>query len=186
MPATNLTLVGQGPPPTGTPEPGANLYNSYHFLTQLAGIYSLAAQYAPDHKDQWNRLCDQTINDLGLAVGAWEAAIQQAKGQTAPRIDERVAARAQRLCKRLDAAANLLSVWTPMEKWSRLLAAFESRWAGVLVAFAASNLEVAKRLIDVQKGIRLRIEILGRITADAAAARPKQITGDNPGRRKGG
>ena len=132
VPATPTT---QDPFPrlAATGEPGANLYNSYHYLTQISGLYAQAMQFDPDarHADVWRELCDSAIADLGDLYHAWEAVLTMARGGGAvPLIEEALGRRVVRACKRIHDVSRLVSLWTPMDRWARLLLLCERRWLG--------------------------------------------------------
>jgi hypothetical protein len=146
-------------------EPGGNLYNSYHLLTQISGLYAQAAEYEPQPGPGavWRELCDASIKDLGELFHAWEsvaAASRSGKGAT---IEAQVGVSLSRACGRVGRMVERLNVWTPMARWARLLALLERRWERYLTAFCAAGSEVKARLAPLADASRHRAQRLDEL-----------------------
>jgi len=145
-----------------TNQPGANLYNSYHFLAQLSGLYAQAAQNDPDQvaAGVWRELSDKAIGDLGELYLAWEIelATQRAGGNAV--INVRLGQSVSRACFRLNIIVERLSIWTPMMRWVRIMQLGERRWQRFLVAFAEDSKVAAGKLGELRQGSLNRLSRL--------------------------
>ena len=170
-PQESLRLAAAG-------EPGANLYNSYHFLTQISGLYAQAMQFDPEARAarEWQELCDLAIENLGELYHAWETALGEARGGKAPLIDAALGERVVRACHRIHEVSRLLNLWTPMPRWTRLLLLCEHKWLKFLAGFAAASPVIEAKLAPVRKGAELRVARLAalaeRYRREAAEAAP--------------
>lgn len=125
---------------------GANLYNSYHFLTQIAGLYAQAAKYDhhPETRNSWLDLSDGVLLDLGEVFTLWEEVIRRTGG---PNMDDApFAQRIVRSCKRADRILGLMDVWTTVDVWCRVMVRLEKRWAKYIESFVARDPSLASQL----------------------------------------
>lgn len=135
-------------------DPGASLYNSYHFLTQLSALYAAAVGF--DHhalgKATWEDLCDLVLADLGDLYVAWEAVLK--KGKTGiPMPDDPVLGKViVQACLRADVLMRHLNVWTPIQRVARLLVLFERRWQKLLTALAVETPDLKNPLMTIRSG----------------------------------
>ena len=147
------TSSSRGPEPTLVPpgQPGANLYNAYHYLTQLSALYAQAAEVDPtvDGKAEWNRLCDQVIVDLGVLVAAWETTLAEARMGHASNVPTVGAQRLVLSARRLARLAGLLNIWVPMDRWTRIALRCETRWQRLLGGFTDASPTVKVKLQPV-------------------------------------
>ena len=52
---------------------GSTVYNSYQFLSQIAGLYTYGGESdeGPDRRAEWRWLCDSVVDDLGVLYTVW-------------------------------------------------------------------------------------------------------------------
>jgi hypothetical protein len=135
-------------------DPGASLYNSYHYLTQVSALYAAAVGF--DHhalaKSTWEDLCDLVLQDLGDLYTAWETVLN--KGKTGiPMPDDPVLGKViVRACERADVMMRHLNVWTPIQRVARVLYLCERHWQRLLHSLAAECPELAAPLAAIRSG----------------------------------
>lgn len=135
-------------------DPGASLYNSYHFLTQLSGLYAAAVGF--DHhalaKATWEELCDLVLKDLGDLYSTWEAVLNKGKTGIPMPDDPRLGEVVVRACVRADVLLRTLNVWTPIVRVARVLHLCERRWQKLLAAISEDCPEAAPPLKSLTAG----------------------------------
>jgi hypothetical protein len=134
-------------------EPGANLYNSYNYLTQLSALYAAAVGF--DHhelaRSTWEELCDLVLQDLGDLYSAWETVLNKGKSGI-PMPDDPVLGNViVRACRRADVLLRHLNVWTPIQRVARLLYLCERRWQNVIVGLAKECPDLGAPLAQVHE-----------------------------------
>lgn len=147
---------------------GANLYNSYHLLTQISSVYAQGSEL--DHHAKaaqtWGSLCDSTLVDLGEIYSAWE---QVLKDKPAAALDDQqLGAVIARACLRMDRALGMVNVWTPLAKWVTLARLGEARWQKVSAELARREPRIKPRLEKAQNESKSRIEGLKRLVEAAS------------------
>lgn len=135
-------------------EPGATFYNAYHYLTQISALYAQAGQYdqKAEHRDLWFELCDGTLKDLGDVFNVWDAMVKDVRISKATTDDGKLHAVIERACHRSALLLDRVNVWTPVERWVRLVGLCERRWQRVLARLGQSNSVIKPKLESVIKG----------------------------------
>jgi hypothetical protein len=143
-------------------QPGASLYNSYHLVTQISGLYAAAAGYDPDPAAAviWRELCDSAIGDLGEIYLTWDLSLAEARAGRPITVDLAVGRAVARACQRVNRLINGLNVWTPMSRWVNVLDLCERRWQRLLDAFEASSPIVRAKFAPVRTGGKDRLSRL--------------------------
>ena len=115
-------------------EPGAELYNGYHLLTQLVGLYAQAAQLDPHRKERalWHQHVEQGVEDLGELVLIWDRLAHQRSGALT-NTNLALHAFVSRACRRTEIIVEQLNLWIPFQRWARLLGRIERAWCDFLV-----------------------------------------------------
>jgi hypothetical protein len=137
---------------------GGNLYNCYHFLSQLAGLYSMAGGF-DRHKPAratWDELSELVLADLGDLYALWDQVARLPASGPAPIDDPALGRIIARACQRAARLIELLTVWTPILKWADALQLSERRWQRVALQLGQSQPGLAPRLAT------LRTASLGR------------------------
>lgn len=133
-------------------DPGANVYNAYHLLMQLSGLYAQAA--ASDHHAEgcavWGELADQCIEDLGELFGVWSIVARRAAtpGSTP---DARLFSDLRSTCVRAEVMVRMLNVWIPLRRWARLLGLVERKWGRLAARLAPQVGDEAKRIEQLRE-----------------------------------
>lgn len=144
-------------------DPGADIYNAYHVLTQMAGLYAQAA--ASDGRVEgravWGELADQAIEDLGELYGIWSIVARRAPAPAATP-DLRLHGDLRATCERLGVMVRLLNLWVPIQRWARLLLLVERKWTRLAMRLTPEAGEESARL--------------GRLR-ERAAARAQRVLG---------
>jgi len=144
---------------------GANLYNSYQFLAQLAALYIKARRGDVNvgALDEWVALSDSALSDLGVLVALWEGQIGLPV-QTNPLLeDAKTSARVVRVCRRAERLETICNEWTPVRKWIRTMGRLEASWGRVIDEFCRLDPTLAPQLvqpIESCKRRRVRLEAL--------------------------
>jgi hypothetical protein len=143
-------------------EPGASLYNSYHLLTQISGLYGAAAGFDPDPASAavWRELCDSAIADLGEIYLTWELSLAEARAGRAVMIPAAVGSSVVRACQRAQIFTTRLNIWTPMCRWINVMSLAERRWQRQLASFAAASPVIREKLAPVATSGKDRISRL--------------------------
>ena len=115
---------------------GSTFYNLYQLVTQIASLYTCAAEADddPSHRPDWTSFSDGVLEDLGMLFTIWEAAIKVAPDQAPIMIGVTLPKRVIRTCNRVEILGRHLTVWTPLARWLRVLRLVELRWQGFLQA----------------------------------------------------
>lgn len=142
---------------------GANLYNSFHLLTQIAGLYA-EAEKLEHHallKVVFSDLAESAIADLGELYSAWSALVSL-KQSTANRLDDlTVGKKIERVCLRLERATIAVNSWTPVAKLASLIALSESKWQVFAAYFSHCDARLAGKLTVLRSQSETRT---GRLT----------------------
>lgn len=138
-------------------DPGANLYNGYHYLVLLAGLYDGAGRFdhRPVGRKLWGELADHALGDVGEVFAAWETIVHRppaprAPGSPAPAFDA-VGRSVVQACNRAVRLGLLLGEWTPMLRWAQILRLAERRWQIVCEHLAEAEPSVGARLLLLRK-----------------------------------
>jgi hypothetical protein len=115
-------------------EPGANLYNAYHYITQISGLYAQAAEHEAEKvpRGVWGELCDRALLDLGDLYHLWEEALREGRAGRTALDDTGLGVIVNRACGRMTVLVDHMNVWTPMARWARVLQLCERRWLRML------------------------------------------------------
>ncbi len=134
-------------------DPGASLYNSYHYLTQLSGLYASAVGF--DHhavaKGTWQELGDLVLNDLGDLYSVWEVALNKGKAGVPVPADPALGSVVVSACYRADVLMRHLNVWTPIQRVGRILHLCERRWQRMLLGIAKECPELGTPLAKIHE-----------------------------------
>ncbi len=134
-------------------DPGASLYNSYHYLTQLSGLYAAAVGF--DHhalaKGTWQELCDLVLDDLGDLYTAWETVLNKGKVGIPMPDDPALGRVVVSACYRADVLMRHLNVWTPIQRVARILHLCERRWQRLLLGIAKECPELGAPLAKIHE-----------------------------------
>ena len=146
---------------------GSTVYNSYQFLSQIAGLYTYGGESdeGPDRRAEWRWLCDSVVDDLGVLYTVWESAIKVAATDPPGMIALSLGQRVVRSCDRTDLLARHLTLWTPLFRWLRLLRLLELRWQGFLTAMVPPLANLPVSLEPLQEGARARLAKLELLMA---------------------
>lgn len=156
-------------------EPTAAIYNSYHYLTEISALYSQAAQYEQDaeHRAKWQAICDSTLQDLGDVFVAWESTQKAGKNIKPATTSTKIYSLINRSCKQAIVIVENVNLWTPVERWARLLDLCERRWQRILIGLSElvptvqSMVETA-RAASVDR--QTQLHSLAAVIRDAAAS----------------
>jgi hypothetical protein len=133
-------------------DPGADVYNAYHLLMQLSGLYAQAA--ASDHhvegRTLWGALADQCVEDLGELFGIWSVVAQRAE-TPALTPDAQLFFDLRSACMRAEVMVRMLNVWVPLQRWARLLGLVERKWGRLAARLAPRAGDQAKRLEQLRE-----------------------------------
>ncbi len=144
-------------------DPGASLYNSYHFLTQISGLYAQGQDF--DHhalaKTAWLELSEMVLGDLGDLFLAWETVLNQGKSGAPIPADLKLGETIARACRRADAVLSRLNVWTPVQRLALITQLCERRWQRILAALAAGDPQLKTPLAKIRSS---SLERSGRLT----------------------
>jgi hypothetical protein len=128
-------------------DPGADVYNAYHLLTQLSGLYAQAA--ASDHHAEgravWGELADQCVDDLGELFGVWSIVAPRAH-TPGPTPDAHLFGDVRSACVRAEVMVRMLNIWIPLQRWARLLGLVERKWGRLAARLAPQVGDQAKRI----------------------------------------
>ena len=143
---------------------GSTVYNSYQFLSQIAGLYTYGGDSDddPQRRAEWRWLCDSVVDDLGVLYTVWEAAIKVVATDPPVLIALSFGQRVIRSCDRTDILARHLTLWTPLVRWLRLL---ELRWQGFLTAMVSPLANLPVSLTPLLEGSRARLVKLEQLMA---------------------
>lgn len=138
-------------------EPGASFYNSYHYLTQISALYAQAGQYESKQtlRPIWLELCDATLVDLGDVFLVWEATLKAGRSGKPGAADEQTYTVIARACRRAVVILDHVNVWTPVDRWIRLLSLCERRWQRILT-----------RLGDAHPLVKPKLEVAAQASLD--------------------
>ncbi len=143
-------------------EPGAGLYNSYHYLTQLSGLYAAATEF--DHhalaKATWQDLCDKVLNDLGDLYTAWEQVLNKGKTGIPMPDDPALGKVIVSACRRADVLLRHFNVWTPIQRVARVLHLCERRWQRILLGIAKESIDLGAPLAKIHESSLDRSSLL--------------------------
>lgn len=143
-------------------EPGAGLYNSYHYLTQLSGLYAAAVGF--DHhalaKGTWEELCDKVLGDLGDLYTVWETILNKGKSGIPMPDDPTLGKVIVSACLRADVLMRHLNLWTPIERVVRVLHLCERRWQRILLGIAKQSRELGAPLSKIHENSLDRSSLL--------------------------
>lgn len=132
-------------------ERGANLYNGYHLLTQLAAVYAQMVEL--DHRAPGRvllaELADSAMNDLGDVYTAWEQVLNSPQPSGSTLDDAALGLVVRRACVRVDAAVAATNAWTVLRKWVQLAFLAERRWQKLLAEFAQRESRLEGKLTRV-------------------------------------
>ena len=144
-------------------EPGANLYNSFHLLTQIAGLYA-QAQTLEHHavlKVILADLADGAIQDLGDLYAAWDALVS-AQQKMADGVDDvAFGQRIVRACLRLERVNRALNVWVPITKLTAVIGLAEKKWQTFAEEGAKREPILAEKLLQLKSQSEGRHSRLG-------------------------
>jgi hypothetical protein len=182
-----MTKLGHTSGAAAVGERGAGLYNGYHFMTLVAGLYQQVAVHdrRSGSRELWDELTGSVLDDLGVLYGIWHQAQADQKAADTPDLAlETVIARA---CARAARLVVLLGPWTPSIKWIEALWLCERRWQSVLTGLRRAHPALGQELGRVLQGAQARgARLTGRLElARREAARMRMLSGFPPaGTRK--
>lgn len=133
-------------------DPGAGLYNSYHYLTQISGLYADAVGF--DHhqlaRSTWAELCDIVLSDLGDLYTSWEVVLKKGKAGIPLPDDAALGLVIVSACRRADVLMRHLNVWTPIQRVARVLILCERRWQRIVKGIAKETPELVPTLAKIE------------------------------------
>lgn len=141
----------------------SSLYNVYHFLTQVAGLYAQAAENEKlaFRRQVFLQLSDQALSDLGEIYSLWDETLHDKEIVR----DEKLASFVSRSCARTDHLIALLTIWAPALKWIKALQLCERRYGRILNAVAGHKVSASSRLkVLTDSGVK-RQGLLGGLLA---------------------
>lgn len=144
-------------------DPGADLYNGYHLLAQLTGLYAQAALHDPHvhERSLWTQLAEQGIEDLGDVVSIWNHLAHQPSLASAG-LDADLHVAVTRACRRTEVVVRNLNLWVPFQRWARLLGCIERKWSRLLERLEPLVGPEQQRLAQLRERATLRSQrILG-------------------------
>jgi hypothetical protein len=162
-----MTKLGQQNGAAAIDQRGAGLYNGYHFLTLVAGLYQQIAFHDSRGAGQiYDELTGTVLDDLGVLYGIWERVQKDAKGEVVGQEDAALGAVIARACARAARLVGLLGPWTPSIKWLEALWLCERRWQRILTELRRSHPALGPDLGRVLQGAQTRgSRLTGRLEA---------------------
>lgn len=167
--------------------PGATLYNSYYFMTQLAGLYAVAAELETkvEAKKKWSSACDQILDDLSELYKVWEWALGKIRDGTFLPEDLMIWKLVALACHRVAVIHKYTNQWTSMMELARSHQMCEYRWGKILDALlkSAQFSEFAEKLIPLRLHSQERHSHLTLMMKDyqlGHAEIEKWFSADNP------
>lgn len=123
--AMRLAPIGQS---------ASNIYNTYHYISQIAGLYSQAAAF--DHRenlsDMWSELSMSVVDDIELMYKVWEKAHNSAPTDED---DIDLGKLILKSCNQIEKIEKLMDIWVDLRKWMRVMVTLEMRYQTILKNF---------------------------------------------------
>lgn len=164
-------LVSKGNKPTSQlrlaqgADAGVDIYNCYHLLTQMAGLY-MAATEGDEHQGSdllWRAMADACLKDLGEVYSLWKDATVLGRRATDAASLKRFDLKVRQTCLRCSVLVNRMNVWVDAGRWARLLMIFERRWSNLTVGFAEIYPLLAERFAALHTISQERLTKLQRL-----------------------
>jgi len=148
--AMRLAPIGQA---------AANVYNTYHYISQIAGLYSQAAEF--DHRQNtlvhWQDLSMLVLDDIELMYKVWEKAHSL---EATPEDDSDLGKFIFKSCVQIEKIEKQLNIWVDLPRWSRTMKTLELRYQTILKKFQKYNTVYSRVYEKLVKDSTKRLEKL--------------------------
>jgi hypothetical protein len=140
----------------------ANIYNSYHFVSQVAGLYAHAAQFAhrPHVGEVWMEISILVVGDIEELYGIWQKAHEL---EITDDDNEEFGEFILKTCSQVEKLVSLMDVWTPIVKWTNIMRVIESRYRTVLTRFIGFNSPYTEAYSKLLEGSKVRDQKLNAL-----------------------
>lgn len=116
---------------------GASLYNAYHLLSQIVGLYVQASALEQEAlRPAWSEISDEILLDVGTLYGIWDKVQRDPKETPAVGAGLSTGHAVIRMCRRTGRLLTLMTMWTPTRRWARVIQLCEKRWQALAAQMA--------------------------------------------------